>query len=187
MGIPVAGYENYLVEPDGRIFSLITNKFLKENIGKTGYRTVELFNDNGSKRLLVHRIVATAFIPNPDGLPQINHKDENKANNHVENLEWCSAKYNMNYGEAAKTRHLKIDYTTIQRKVLARENGKKACVPVLQFDKNGKFINRYESVKDAYEATNILHISECCHNRRKTAGGYVWKSERSDDLSVFQF
>ena len=105
MGLPVLDYPNYTVCEDGRIYSLLSNKYLKQSKNNSGYMTVELFNKNGSKRLLVHRVVAMAYIPNPFGFPQVNHKDENKLNNCVENLEWCTAKYNMNYGNGAKTRH----------------------------------------------------------------------------------
>lgn len=186
MGIPVPNYEDYLVYPDGTIFSLKTNKIMKHNTTKRGYKTVELFNKHGSKRLCVHRLVAQAYIPNPDNLPQVNHKDEDPSNNNVGNLEWCTAKYNMNYGNGAKTRHLKIDYSTPERKTLAIKNGKMACKPVLQYTLQGEFVRKHESIKMArlYLGVKNSHISECCKGKRKTSDGYMWKYERGDDISA---
>jgi len=176
MALPVLSYPDYMVYEDGRIWSSKTNKFLKPAYTKNGYASVELFNQEGSKRLLIHRLVASAFIPNPDNLPQINHKDENPKNNHVDNLEWCSARYNMNYGVGAKTRHLKIDYTKPCYKENAIKNGKKVSIPVAMFS-NGIEIKRFKSAKDASRATGIAHsgILRAIHNERATAGGYVWK------------
>lgn len=72
-------------------------KLLKQ-YNKRGYLQVTLTHNNKRKYVGVHRLVAQAFIPNPNNLPQVNHKDEDPLNNHVENLEWCTAKYNCNYG-----------------------------------------------------------------------------------------
>ena len=176
----IAEYEGrYSVSSDGEVFSHLSNKVLSQNIGITGYHTVELFDGSGkSKRLLVHRIVALAFIPNPDNLPQINHKDENKGNNCVDNLEWCTAKYNMNYGLGAKIRHTLIDYEAEWRKALARKNGRAASKPVDQFLKDGTLIASYASGAEASSKTgfNRSHILECCNGKRyKTVGGYIWK------------
>lgn len=114
----IEGYEGlYQVSDKGRVKSLpkmvsypIGNKeFTKVPRGELimslsttsrGYKQVGLHKDGKSKRVGVHRLVAKAFIPNPDDLPQVNHKDENPSNNDASNLEWCSAKYNANYGTA---------------------------------------------------------------------------------------
>lgn len=189
MAVPVLDYPAYFVYEDGRIWSTKTNKFLRPATNSGGYKSVELFNENGSKRLLIHRIVAKAFIPNPLDLPQINHIDENPANNAVSNLEWCSAEYNMNYGVGRQTRHLKIDYSTQARKNLARENGKKASVGVAMFTKDGRLLKSFHSGKEASLKTGIQqsNILRAAKGERKTAGGFIWKKiERSDDLSVFQ-
>ena len=188
MGLPVIGFPDYVVEDDGRVFSKKTQKYLKQS-DCNGYRTVELFNNGRSKRILVHRIVAEAYIPNPDNLPQVNHKDENRANNTASNLEWCTAKYNMNYGIGAKTRHSKIDYSNPVFRENAIKNGKLVSVPVMQFSKCGAFIARFESVADATRSLGLKHshISECASGKRPSANGYVWKYERSDDLSECQF
>lgn len=187
---PIKNYEDYLIFKSGLIFSTKSKRFLKPSINSNGYLSVELFNEKGSKRLLIHRLVAEAFIPNPDNLPQVNHKDEDRQNNHVNNLEWCTAKYNMNYGEGAKTRHSKIDYSKPVYKENAINNGKKVSRPVLQFTKDGEFVARYESGKEASRKTgaNHAHILECCAGKRyKTVNGFVWKYEGSVDLLVFQY
>jgi hypothetical protein len=183
---PIAGYENlYEVSNLGNVRSLFRYKrHLKPSISSGGYLSVELLH----RRFLVHRLVADAFIPNPDSKLQVNHKDENKQNNCADNLEWCTAKYNMNYGEAAKTRHSKIDYTNPVFADRARKNGAKVSKPVLQFSKDGVLIGRYVSGKEAHRKTGInhSHILECCAGKRyKTVGGFVWKyDERNDDLLV---
>lgn len=183
----IDNYESYLVSSCGRIYSFKSNKILKPSKSNNGYMCVELFNDRGYKRLTIHRIVAKAFIQNPYNLPQINHKDENKENNNANNLEWCTSKYNMNYGKMAKIRHTLIDYSTEKRKKASRENGLKRSVPVLQYSKCGQFIARYDSAVDARRKTGISasHIGECCKGKRyKSVGGYIWEyeKERNDDL-----
>lgn len=179
----VVGYPNYLVFDDGRVYSNITKKFLKPNLSGH-YYTVELFYAKGkSKRLLIHRLVAKAFIPNHNNFPQVNHKDENKLNNHVENLEWCTAKYNMNYGTAVARRKASTDYSN----PVFRNNALNACdhskKPVLQFSKDGTFIARHESAKSAGKSVGCHwgHIAECCkHQRYKTVGGYIWRYEKEE-------
>jgi len=89
-----ASFYDYLVYEDGRVWSNKRHLFLKPDVQKLGYLQVTLFINGVSKRYKVHRLVALCFIPNPDNLPQINHKDGNKQNNHVSNLEWCTAYHN---------------------------------------------------------------------------------------------
>lgn len=179
---PIPGFENYLVDECGRIYSKDHGIYRKFSVSQQGYCSVDLYNRGKTKRFLVHRLVATAFIPNPNNLPQVNHKDENPLNNNVNNLEWCSAKYNMNYGNGAKTRHLKIDYSRPIYKEIALKNSLKRARPIIQFDRQGNVINKYESAAEAGRITGInkAHINSCCNNKqyRHTAGGYVWKFER---------
>ena len=117
----VKGYEGYYeVDQFGRVYSLdriikvsdngrlydkhIKGKQLKQSMHTNGYKTVALTKDGKTKGLFVHRVVAEAFIDNPNNLPMVNHKDEDKTNNFVENLEWCTNEYNLNYGTARKRR-----------------------------------------------------------------------------------
>ena len=95
---PVKDFPNYLVSDKGEIYSLYTNKYLSPRITELGYLVVILTHNGIKKSKRVHRLVAEAFIPNPNNLPEINHKDENKLNNSVDNLEWCNRTYNNNYG-----------------------------------------------------------------------------------------
>lgn len=105
----VVGFEgSYKVSNLGRVFSYkkVSRKehFMKPCNDGNGYMIVCLRKQGKKYIKKVHRLVAEAFIPNPQNLPQVNHKDENKANNCVENLEWCSSRYNINYGTAIKRR-----------------------------------------------------------------------------------
>lgn len=163
----IEGYEGkYQVSNMGRIKFLKFKKIriLRSEKDVNGYLRVTLHKNGIIKRYKVHRLVAQAFIPNPNNLPQVNHKDEDKTNNNVSNLEWCDAKYNMNYGTARKRMIEKI------QKV------------VIQIDINTNVIvNIFPSVKEAKTQTGICHISSCCRNERKSAGGYKWKYKESQN------
>lgn len=133
-------------------------KILKKVIDKDGYYKVSLSKNNKVKNYFVHRLVAKAFILNPNNCPIINHKDENKKNNCVNNLEWCTIKYNTNYNGATFKRGLK------KRK------------PILQI-KNNIVIKKWDSATTASKELNISRssICLCLIKRRHTAGGYNWK------------
>lgn len=151
----VKEYEGlYKVSTLGRIKSLKFNKekILKQEKTQDGYLTVRLRKDGNVKHIGVHRLVAQAFIMNLNNLPQVNHKDEIKTNNNVDNLEWCTQQYNMSYGSRTK----------------------KISKQVYQYTLNGKFIKKWESITNAQEKLNIRHISECCNGKMLTAGGFVW-------------
>ena len=94
------GYEGkYQVSNMGRVWSIKGQKYLKGTIAKSGYVYVHLTAKNGKAvKERLHRLVAIAFLENPNNLPAVNHKDENKLNNSLDNLEWCSHQYNCNYG-----------------------------------------------------------------------------------------
>lgn len=115
----IKGYEGYYeVDQFGRVYSIdrtinvndngrkyikpLKAKQMKQSMHTKGYKTVSLTKDGKTKGMFVHRIVAEAFIPNEQNLPFVNHKDEDKTNNFVENLEWCTNEYNLNYGTARK-------------------------------------------------------------------------------------
>lgn len=164
----VVGYEGlYKVSNLGNVMSFKGKKprLLKQFRNNYGYLMVDLVNNKSRKYFLVHRIVAKAFIPNPNNLPQVNHKDENKTNNRVSNLEWSDSKYNCNYA----TRKERIAKALINRKDQSK--------PVLQFDKNRNFIKEYPSLRDAERKTGIHYqsIYSVCKGRYKTAGGYIWR------------
>lgn len=107
----VVGYEGlYGVTIYGDIWSYRKQRFLSPCLTKRGYRMVILSKDGHQKHEYVHRLVAQAYIKNPDNLPQVNHKDEDKTNNNVENLEWCTGTYNVNYGTGKKRSVRKRSY-----------------------------------------------------------------------------
>ena len=131
-------------------------KILKPLVKKGGYLHVGLWKNGKLKFFTVHRLVAQAFIPNPNNLPQVNHKDENKENNFVKNLEYCDAKYNNNFG----TRNERISK------------------PVLQIDKTtNEVIAEFPSTMEVQRQLGINNssISQCCNGKRNTAGGFKWR------------
>lgn len=92
----IVGFENYSVSTEGRVRNDKTGRELVGFINQGGYHIIMLYP--GRKKMVTHKLVAEAFIPNPSKLPQVNHINEDKSDNRVENLEWCSAEYNSNYG-----------------------------------------------------------------------------------------
>ena len=160
----VKGYEGlYKVSNYGRVKSLFRyKKILKPIIQTNGYFWVYLCKP--LKKFFIHRLVAEAFIPNPDNLPQVNHKDEDKTNNHVDNLEWCTNKYNSNYG----SRNERV------RKSLSKK--------VYQYTLDGEFVKEWESINEcARNGFNQGNISSCCRGERKTHKGYKWSYEKKED------
>ena len=165
----IKGYEGlYKVSNTGKIKSLNyrhtgREKMLNLSVNNKGYLIVKLWKNRKFKSFRLHRLVAEAFIPNPNNLPFINHKSEIKTQNNVENLEWCDAKYNNNYG----TRKERVAEKTI--------NGK-CSKTVLQIDKNtNEVISEFPSIHQVERQLGISHISECCLGKRNTAGKYKWK------------
>jgi hypothetical protein len=158
----VVGYEGlYQISNKGNVFSIYKGKPLKICTHPRGYLMCGLYKDGKQLTKRVHRLVAQAFIPNPDNLPQVNHKDENKGNNCVENLEWCTDEYNRYYGTGIE-RNAKIH----------RKN-------VVQYSLDGKYIRTWEGINETARQLNIQasHIIECCQGKLNSTGGFVWKYE----------
>lgn len=162
----IVGYENYQVSSMGRVKSLNYNrtgmeKILKPAKNKDEYLQVALYKQNKRKYYKVHRLVAMAFIDNPQNLEQINHRDECKANNCVSNLEWCTRLYNQNYG------------TRNQRAAASNTNNPKRSKQVLCIETSVV----YPSTMEVYRQLGFSrgNISECCNGKRKTCGGYTWR------------
>jgi hypothetical protein len=134
-------------------------------IGHDGYYIVKLCSKSLKVGYRVHRLVAMAFIENPHNLPIINHKDENKINNCVDNLEWCDKEYNACYG------------STPQRLSITHKNHPGLSKPVEQFTMDGKFIKSYPSSKEAQRQTGIkaVNIAMCCRGKYSQSGGYLWR------------
>lgn len=165
----IQGYEGkYQISNLGNVYSLITNKILKPQKNIHGYLKVGLYKNGKCKIFNIHNLVANAFIENPNNYKYVNHKDENKTNNRVENLEFCSFYYNLMYG------------TRVQR--IAKKNNK----PILQFDLEGNFIKEYESITQASKELNnsLNNISQCCLGRSRTSKGYIFRFK--DVLSKYK-
>ena len=111
---PIIGYENlYKINNYGEVLSLRSNKILKPNNNGIGYFIVQLCKNGERKNYLIHRLVAEHFLDNPNNLPEVNHKDEDKSNNFVNNLEWCKHKYNMNYKQLQKRQQISKEYNKL--------------------------------------------------------------------------
>ena len=171
----IEGFEGlYQVSNTGKVRGLervsldnrhLPDRILTGSVYSGGYVVVKIRYNGRYKRYLVHRLVAKHFIPNPKGLPMVNHKDENKTNNCVDNLEWCDALYNCRYGTAVER----------SRKTFVKNNSKK----VMQFTLDGKFLKEYDCIADAAKATGTKQSEICCCCRMKessvSSGGYMWR------------
>ena len=146
----------------GRVKSLKwgKEKILKSRLNKNGYCNIFLCQNKEIKYYYIHRLVAQAFIQNPYNLPQVNHINEIKTDNRIENLEWCTNEYNSNYSKAK---------------------------PILQFSKEGDFIKKWDGAREVERELNFnqSNISSCCLGKLNTAYGYKWGFE--DDYEKVKF
>lgn len=175
----IDGYEGlYQISNIGRVKSFdrvvrtfggyrtIGGRIIKPHHDKDGYWRIGLSKDRKQKQHYVHRLVAKAFLENPDNLPVINHKNEIKDDDRVENLEWCTIYYNSVYnGKMEK---------------LAKLRWKK----VIQYDMNGNFIREWDSIKEASYTLGIrpTGISSCCTKRYSQSGGFVWRYKNNENI-----
>lgn len=154
----IKGYENYDVTTTGEVINNSTGKALKPSKVGIGYLQVILCKNCRPKHFYIHRLVAEAFIPNPDNLPCVNHKDENPSNNSVDNLEWCTYEYNNNYG------------THNER--VAKTKSK----PILQLRKDGSLVRIWLSSREVQRQLHYSsgNINQCCLGKRYSANGFKW-------------
>ena len=154
----IQDFPRYTVDRTGKVMN-DKGKEIKPEITNNGYLRVSLSNEKEKhKHMSVHRLVATAFIPNHDNLSQVNHKNENKRDNSVENLEWCTPLENLSHSHV-----IEKDSIAKFTKVRCTTNG-----------------TVYDSIKEAAEAYNVPHsnIVACCAGRRRTCGGVRWAYEQ---------
>lgn len=153
----VEGYDGYLISSEGRVFSEKRNKYLKTRIGSKGYTVVTIMKNGKATSVTVHRLMALAFIENPLNYPVVNHKDEDKTNCNLNNLEWCTQQYNSTYGSMQ----------FVNKK------------PVVAFDDNGTIVLAFESATAAAEdlGVNVSNIINCCNHSGyyHKCKGYKWE------------
>ena len=156
---PIKNYEGlYEVSNLGNVKSIKNNTLIKPALNK-GYLRLVLYKNGKKKNKTIHQLVAQAFIDNPNDYICVNHINEVKTDNRVENLEWCDNNYNDNYG----TRNKRI--------------AKRLSKKIVQLDINNNYINTWDSASDVGRIIGInpSNIRSCCRNIRKNAGGYIWK------------
>ena len=163
----ILGYEGlYAITSCGKVWSYKSKKFLKPQRKENGYLQVSLCKDGKQNSYLIHRLVAEAYLLNPNNLPCVNHKDENRENNALQNLEWCTQSYNNNY----RNRNQKI--------------AKNQSKPVFCEELNRTF----ESGTAAARELNLNQgsITQCCKGKRKTTGGYHFRYQEVDSNAKTQ-
>lgn len=180
----IAGYEGkYMVSNLGRVKSVERMKWngsgyyktperiLKARQNQDSYLYVRLCKDGKVKACTIHRLVAQAFLDNPDNLPQVNHIDENKENNHADNLEWVTCRENMNHG----TRNHRI--------AEKNTNNPNRSKPVFSVDKVTGEIKEFPSIAEAGRKLGISNgnICECLKGKRKNAGNFYWMYANSEE------
>lgn len=171
----------YQISNFGRVKSLervaengrkVHERILKTRVNKKGYEYVCVQKNKKRIAIKIHREVSKAFLPNPYNYLEVNHKDENKLNNHVNNLEWCDRKYNANYGTAVK-RAVKL---RIANHVLLID----------QYDCEGNYIKTWKCPHEVEVESNgkmrATNIISCCRGKYKTSYGFIWKYKDKDRI-----
>jgi hypothetical protein len=160
----IANFPNYEINQFGNIKNKTTGKILQNFINNSYYK-INLHHNKKAKSLYVHILIATYFIPNPLNLPEINHKDGNKLNYSLDNLEWCTSSEN--------SLHAYLNKLQKSKKGIENTLSKK----VIQNDLSGNFIKMWDSVMDIERETGIKNgaISNCCLGKSKTSSNFIWK------------
>ena len=172
----IEGFEGkYMVSSFGRVKSLNFGKetILKPRTDKDGYKLINLYKDKKSHTFKIHRLVAQAFIPNPDNKPHIDHINTNRTDNKVDNLRWCTpSENNLN----PITYEKRIGENCYMFGIIGSKH--RASKPVCKFTKKGIFIKEYDNAQEFAREHNLYsgsNVSSCCKGKLKTAYGYIWK------------
>lgn len=149
-------YDNYIVYDDGKIYSKTRKKFMTYKIMKDGYARMEMYKDHKPKMFNVHRMVAEVFIPNPENKPFVNHKDGNKQNNTVDNLEWVTQKENIEHAYKNGLSHYQ------------EKNTGPLCKPINQYDMNMNLIKQWLCISEINRELGYsrARISAHCKNKK---------------------
>lgn len=163
----IDGFPGYKVSDDGRVWTEKRQRWLKNHTVRDGYLQVGMCNNGKLYMRYVHRLVAEAFIPHHGKDQEVNHKDEDKTNNAVSNLEWCDRRYNVHYGTRDKRATDKI-------KCIEQERYGKT---VIQLTLDGIEVGRFNSSQEAARQTGFCQggISNVCRGERHRYKGYIWK------------
>lgn len=178
---PIPNFSNYLVNRRGDIYSLNRQRIIKARIGKFGYLYIGITNDSGVRKFIkIHRAVALTFIPKVEGKIFVNHKDGNKLNNDVSNLEWCTAKENILHAFATGLN--KPQVKQMQTKEAREKSAQKHSKPVIQKTLDGRVVNIFTNSVVAMKflfgknAKNQCgKIRDCANGILKTAYGFMWE------------
>lgn len=187
----ITGFPNYEISNYGEVRNIKTQRILKGSLTNQGYCKVTLIKDGGKYQKYCHRLAAEAFLPNPDNLPQVNHKDENKTNNYIGcvecdyedgNLEWCTAQYNINYGTARQRR-----LESLAKQI---ENCEMNMAKIVYaYDaKTNEFLGKFGSMRQAarHFHTNISSVSQIANqksNLRTTKGVVFYLEPQNFDIN----
>lgn len=176
----IKDYPNYLITTSGKVLSAYKGgEELVPRVGARGYAYVNLYNEKGRKTKKIHRLVAETFIPNPENKPMVNHKDGNKLNNHVENLEWVTPSENAQH--AVDNGLLSFD--TEAHKRASRENGKmfggRCGRKIFAMNVINGYIKTFKSVSEAVKYLNVTENSlRTALKKSKCINGYhVWYTD----------
>lgn len=175
--VDIKGFEDYQITDDGRVWSKKNNKWLKPWMLKNDYLCVSLMKDGKKHNIRLHRIIAEAFIPNPDNKPYIDHINTIRTDNSISNLRWVSHKENMN--NPITTKKMSDYNKTIKHWTQVKAMREAKIKTVYQYTKDGVLVAVYDSVVDAAKATNsrVDKISSCCVGKEKsrlTHNGFKW-------------
>lgn len=196
---PIPDFEGYGINKKGDVISFKKRKMIKQGVWGL-YKKVALSKKGRTYYFRIHRLVANVFIPNPNNLPQVNHKDGDKFNNCVDNLEWCTCSDNIKHAysiglskshwkgkmrdaytaQKLRTCHIgrKQDAEWVQKRTGNQKGGNHPYAKkVAQYDLRGDFIRKYDFITEAAKANGlkINSVSACLRGKSKTSGGYIWK------------
>lgn len=190
----IPGYNNYLISENGEVYSIKSKKYIKPRINENNYLIIDLYKNNIRKTYKLHRLVAQAFLDNPDNLPQVNHKDCNKLNNNISNLEWCTAsqntkhawdnglkehvrsklkelgKINIKYAQEARIKHLDENLKELFDDIFINKlSNKNICKKYKLFASYVSQIKNKQCLKTAlkeYEKSNLFQVWDIFYNSK---------------------